>query len=424
MKRAAILAFASCQILLAAAALHAGWEFSNSGTVQDLNSLFFVDTSTGWAVGAAGTIVKTQNTGVAWSAQTSGVGTTLQDIQFASLSTGVIVGSGGLILRTTDGFRWNTMTSGTANNLFAAGWANSTGTVWAVGGAGTIRVSTNTGALWGNGDPSGNSPSQNLRGVFFVNESTGWAVGDAGTLIRTGNGGNTWSQINSGTAQNLRDVFFVNSSTGFIVGDNGVIFKSTNTGVSWRSQISTATSWNGIHFLNVDRGWAVGSGGLVVASTDGGRNFVGQQSTTTNALNDVQFLNVDLGFAVGNGGMVIKFMSVAAAADGSAGPASTDTVRQQGAITPINNLFDPSRGEVTSFQYFFKFGGRVSIKIYTMQGRLVRTLLNDFLPTPGTYSDVAWDGKNENGELVAAGIYLVHMEAPNFSESKKIAVIR
>ena len=57
-----------------------------------------------------------------------------------------------------------------------------------------------------------------------------------------------------------------------------------------------------------------------------------------------------------------------------------------------------------------------------MQGRLIRTIADQYIDA-GSYS-ADWDGKNEDGETVASGIYLAHIEAPEFSKSYKIAVVK
>ncbi|OGR84513.1 MAG: hypothetical protein A2901_02785 [Elusimicrobia bacterium RIFCSPLOWO2_01_FULL_54_10] len=415
-------------LLLSAGRAEAVWRFSNSGTGQDLNAVYFIDTSTGWTVGASGTILKTVNAGTDWAAQTSGVAVTLHDVKFsgADSSTGVVVGAGGLILRTTDAITWQAMASGTGNTLFAAHWANSTGTVVAVGASGTVRISTDSGYFWRSGDPSGESPSVSLRSVFFVNESTGWAVGDSDTLIRTGNGGNNWTQISPVTTLSaLNDVFFVNFSTGFIACDSlftGPVLKTVNKGDSWSSRLGVATDFNAVHFISTDTGWIAGDGGLIYKSTNSGTTFLQETSSTTNNLSDVFFINSTLGFAVGASGTIIKDSPAGSATDSTF--VSTAPITQYGSVRPVNNLFDPSKGESVTIYYRFIIAGRVSLKIYTMQGRLVRTLLDEHSnerPAPVT---VVWDGKTDGGEIVSTGIYFVRMEAPNFSQNHKIAVIK
>lgn len=415
-----ILSVLACQ-LMAAGRLHAAWQFSNSGTSQNLNGVYFVDSSTGWAVGAAGTIIKTEDAGGSWSAQTSGVATNIQDVKFVGTSTGISVGSSGLILRTTDAITWQSMNNrGDVNSLFGVSWSVSTGVVWAVGAAGTVRVSTDSGAFWNNGNPNGDIPAaQNLRSIFFVSAATGIVVGDAGTLYRTGNGGISWVNISTGATQNLRDVFFVGPSTGFIVGASGVIRKTMDAGISWTSVSSTSTNFNAVHFVSTDTGWAVGEAGIVVASTDSGNSFFSEASSATVDLNDVYFVSASLGFAVGNSGTIIKSVSASSLVSTS----TPGTGEKEGSLTPMNNIFDPSQGQAATIRYYFKKSGWVSIKVYTLQGRLVRTLLNE-QRAAGVYQDVFWDGRNDAGELVAPGIYLVHVEAPNFSDSKKMAVIR
>ena len=52
--------------------------------------------------------------------------------------------------------------------------------------------------------------------------------------------------------------------------------------------------------------------------------------------------------------------------------------------------------------------GLVTVKIYDVAGRLVRTLVNE-VKDAGAYSAV-WDGRNNGGVGVASGIYFYKME--------------
>jgi len=63
-------------------------------------------------------------------------------------------------------------------------------------------------------------------------------------------------------------------------------------------------------------------------------------------------------------------------------------------------------------------GGRgVLLKVYDAIGREVQTLVNESLQ-PGTY-EVEWDGSN-----FASGIYYYTLSAENYSETKKMVLIR
>jgi flagellar hook assembly protein FlgD len=58
-----------------------------------------------------------------------------------------------------------------------------------------------------------------------------------------------------------------------------------------------------------------------------------------------------------------------------------------------------------------------------MQGELVRTLVNNADYTTGSTGAVTWDGRNQEGQIVASGIYLTHIRGPQFTAVYKIAVV-
>jgi flagellar hook assembly protein FlgD len=64
----------------------------------------------------------------------------------------------------------------------------------------------------------------------------------------------------------------------------------------------------------------------------------------------------------------------------------------------------------------------VRIKIYNVAGELVRTLVDE-MKNAGAYS-IAWDGRNNAGSDVASGIYFYKMETKDFSQSRKMVMLR
>ena len=88
-----------------------GWFWQNPlPTGNALNDVYFVDGSTGWAVGAYGTIIKTTDGGDNWSVQSTYKTYELKGVCFTDLNHGAAVGFAeagygfsGIILRTTDG---------------------------------------------------------------------------------------------------------------------------------------------------------------------------------------------------------------------------------------------------------------------------------------------------------------------------------
>ena len=60
--------------------------------------------------------------------------------------------------------------------------------------------------------------------------------------------------------------------------------------------------------------------------------------------------------------------------------------------------------------------------MYTAEGRVVNTLVDDTQPA-GNYT-LAWDGADRNGKRVGSGVYFIMLETPEYSETKKIALLR
>jgi hypothetical protein len=85
----------------------------------------------------------------------------------------------------------------------------------------------------------------------------------------------------------------------------------------------------------------------------------------------------------------------------------------------VPNPFNP----VTKIAFDVRTGGAmVTLRVYDVSGRLVRTLVDGFEPA-GTRS-VSWYGRDDQGRPVASGIYYYQLTAPSFSESKKMVLLK
>ena len=82
------------------------------------------------------------------------------------------------------------------------------------------------------------------------------------------------------------------------------------------------------------------------------------------------------------------------------------------------NPFNP----VTSLRYDLPEDGLVSITIYDMMGRIVKTLVNSS-QTAG-YKFIQWNSTNNRNEPVSAGLYLYTIQAGEFRQTKKMVLLK
>ena len=76
----------------------------------------------------------------------------------------------------------------------------------------------------------------------------------------------------------------------------------------------------------------------------------------------------------------------------------------------------------TTIRFDLRDAQRVRLAIFDIGGRLVRNLLDDYLPV-GSHQAV-WDGRDELGSRVAPGCYFARLEAAHRVETSRIALIR
>ncbi|MCC7262262.1 MAG: Ig-like domain-containing protein [Candidatus Latescibacteria bacterium] len=88
--------------------------------------------------------------------------------------------------------------------------------------------------------------------------------------------------------------------------------------------------------------------------------------------------------------------------------------------------FAPAGGDLRN-QTDISFGltgpADVTVRIYNTSGRLERVILRDAPMAPGSIS-LSWDGKDENHQVVASGLYIVVVSAGNVRRQQVVAVVR
>ena len=82
------------------------------------------------------------------------------------------------------------------------------------------------------------------------------------------------------------------------------------------------------------------------------------------------------------------------------------------------NPFNP----ITTIDYEVARDGLVSIFVYDLMGRRIKTLVNK-VNAPGRYS-VSWNGTNDDSKLLSTGMYFYKMRAEGFESVKKLMLIK
>ena len=74
--------------------------------------------------------------------------------------------------------------------------------------------------------------------------------------------------------------------------------------------------------------------------------------------------------------------------------------------------------------YSIREPGHVTLGVYDVTGRLVRTLVSDVQsPRAGGYK-IVWDGRSDAGVPVATGVYFYKLDARGFTQAKKMVLLK
>jgi len=381
-----------------------------SQPVLNENSIKFENVQTATIVGQDGLIMRTEDGGLSWLEQTSGITNVLNSNEFINYldNTGtpvnmqLAVGENGIIVKSIDdGLTWNIIQSGTIENLNDV-VIYSPEMIFVCGNNGTLLSSNDFGESWG---PLvlETSNSLNHLTVFspstFVNTINAVVVGDSGTCFATTNMVD-WYSLTIPTTENLLSVTSMEDVL-VCAGNNGTILKSINKGVDWvESSSGIITNIFDLLFVNATTVIGSSENGIIVRSEDLGDNW-----TTIITPANVDLFAVNFGselFGISTGAEGTKIYTT----DGGATWVSNinTAFAKNTKIEPVNlnqnypNPFNPS----TIINYTVNDNSNISIKVYDMTGREIRTLVNSFQGS-GTYS-VSFNAAN-----LASGMYFYVM---------------
>jgi hypothetical protein len=98
-----------------------------------------------------------------------------------------------------------------------------------------------------------------------------------------------------------------------------------------------------------------------------------------------------------------------------------------GAPRFVNALYqaqpNPANPSAT-IHYTIAEKGHVALRIFDVGGRVVRTLVDEVQEPAEAGFEVVWDGKNDQGQRVGSGVFFYQIDAPGFSSSKKLVILK
>ena len=285
---------------------------SKTGTTADLYGIYFINASTGWAVGANSKIIKTTNGGDTWTSQTPAVtALVLRSVYFVNSNIGYTINN----IPTDPNWPtlWKTTDGGVSwNHKVAFSGGDFTGGIYFTSDNNGIVVNpkyafyTSDFLNW---------PTQNFAGndVWFVDANNGFVCGGTSLLITT-DGKAHWTTKSAGTISgcDFKSVYPLSASTIICVGSNPnnseKFYKTTNGGTNW-SPVTNPTNqacWK-VRFGSSTTGYAVGNSGAIARTTDAGNSWTSVNSGKSTVLYSVSYpQNSGVAYVAGASGVILK----------------------------------------------------------------------------------------------------------------------
>jgi photosystem II stability/assembly factor-like uncharacterized protein len=432
--RQVILAVAAACLFLSppARAVEGTWTLLPGSPLPDggtdrHDDIWFVDESTGWMVNGIGDIHKTADGGSTWILQAN-TGRYNRAVTFTDSQTGFVghlnATNGIALTKTTNGgLAWNpVMLPVPVPHGICGLWAAGEATVYGVGayyGYPTLVKTTNNGATWTTKDMSPWCGA--LVDCYFWHPDSGIAVGSTPPgatrqprILTTYDGGDTWTV--SWTGPRMRElcwkISFPSRDIGYVSIENlagtgsAYFVKTKDGGLTWTESLFSATYRNcqGIGFVDETIGWLGGWSFQTEGSGDGGETWSADGWGLQ--INRFRFPSPNVGYACGD--RIYKWLRNQTGTPAAPPPSKPGLLAQN---SP--NPFD----RTTRIRYRVEFPGPVTLRLFDVQGREVRTLFCGSL-APGEYS-VSFDA----GDLVS-GIYTYRLTSAGRVESRKMWLIR
>jgi len=369
------------------------WESIDVPTQQNLRSVHFADSLTGWAVGDSGVIIHTFDSGESWTIQQSNTENDIVDVFFLNNSLGWASSInytnypyGTLLLKTTNGgVDWITEHYPEQNIFMNCILFLDSLNGW-MGGNPHALVKTNDGGInWHQADiDTSNLAFFPVLSIQFYDDQYGYACGGmfdiAGVTWRTSNGGAKWYAIDGADApaDEVHGLHIFDSLN--VIGAGGdpdfaygaAVIRTADGGINWEyEEIGIQGNAFDIDFVNELEAWApMGPQRKFIYSMDAGSTWTDIPTPDLTVIYDVMFPDSLHGFAVGDDGAMLKYTP--------ADPVNVNSINAlQEVVTLHQNTPNPFNGSTTiSFEIpqDFKNNSSLTIEVFNISGNEVAVL--------------------------------------------------
>ena len=393
-----------------------GWvQYQTSA--DSLNSFDFFDANTGMAVGNSGVFLKTINGGVNWFIPNSRtLSTNILEVKLLSALTCLLVTSDSILRSTDGGYSLNPVYSHFYAKYSSMCFVNNlTGYLIF---ANKILKTTNGGINWQEIAWS----SFSFYDIALVNTQTFYTSGFwefnvqgnefvLGDIIKSTNQGTSWSTVYQEPGDTKSHPLY------FFDDNNGLWYdyafaKTTNGGANWFPiDIGTSETINKIFFINHYKGWLAGNNGKIVSTTNEGSTWSIQQSGVTSNILNIKFIDQYTGWAVTSTGTMLKTTS-------GGFPRGiikiSDEIAENFSLSQnYPNPFNP----YTKITFIVPNERIVKLELYDVLGKRIKVLIDgNFSPGKYLYNFFEID--------IPSGIYYYRLISNNFSQTKKMVLIK
>jgi FlgD Ig-like domain len=284
--------------------------------------------------------------------------------------------------------------------------------------------------------------ASNLIDIFFFDENRGIVVGGYSDKENPGyqdvtpvvlyieNGGQTWeNRVASLTFQPGEwgwKICFVNDNVGYVSLESfsrGAVLKTTDGGKTWTRHPINDQQGNvnleGVGFITEDRGWVGGWGdaqfinGYTSGTTNGGLDWV-NANEVGGFINRFRFLGNPVAVGYASGRMVYKY-------NPEGDPAATLPSLAAASLAPRGTMLKTAGlqrfTDTVEIDIELPDGARHAwVNIWNRFGLEVRLLLDESNPVAGARR-LTWDGLDDAGNPVPAGVYIFRLTVDENADS-------